>query len=322
MPAGNSRTLLRLAAALAAAPFLSGAVLSRGWGALADVPTLVFPCLWLYLALEGRIALQALSDGQVFVLGSAFSFLYEGLFTKRMQDGLSVSGLDWAAVLGGPLEWGMAAVLWFHCLQALLPRPGREEPPAAPSFWRTALLVVIPAGAGLVYLWKSAFGHYRVEHFLGPLWPLDDLVLLGAAAWLWRSFRKSLSAKADRKPAWVWAAAGLGVWLLGSGLLAQVCDGFSAPKMLFYTVQTFWLAGLGTFLWVTWRDQVLLGDEPVRRSRPVLAAAGLRIAGSLLLLALFGAIDDPRMSFWSGLLCDWPSKMLFYYAFLTSRLEV
>ena len=54
----------------------------------------------------------------------------------------------------------------------------------------------------------------------------------------------------------------------------------------------------------------------------VLAAAAVRVLGSLLLLKFFGAVDDPRMAFWSGLVCDWPSKLLFYYAFLTSRPEV
>ncbi|MCX5797330.1 MAG: hypothetical protein NTY77_17700 [Elusimicrobia bacterium] len=314
----NKRALLRLAAALILGPLLSGLVLSRGVGVLAEWRTLVFPYLWLYLFIEGRVTRRALSDGQVFLLGGAFSFVYDGLLTKRMQDSFAISGLDWVAVLGGPLEWGMTVVVWLHCLQALVPRD--EEPAGLPG--QKALVVGIPALVAVVYLWKSAFGHFRVEHSLGPMWLIDDLLLAGAAVWLWRRYRRSLDEPSYHHPAWVWVLAGLGLWFVGSGLLAEACLGLSAPKVLSYTVETFWLAALGIFSWVTWRDRHIYSDEPMRRSRPVLAAAAFRVFGTLLLLKIFGASDDPRMAFWSGLLCDWPSKVLFYYAFLTSRLEV
>ncbi|MDD5629016.1 MAG: hypothetical protein PHU21_08125 [Elusimicrobia bacterium] len=314
----NKRTLLRLAAALVLGPLLSGLVLSRGVAVFSEWGTLLFPYLWLYLFIEGQGARRPLSDGQVFLLGGAFSFIYEGLLTKRMQDSFSVSGLDWVAVLGGPLEWGMTLVVWQHCLQALLPRD--EEAP--PGLGQRALLAGIPALVAAGYLWKSVFGHFRVEHSLGPMWLIDDLLLAGAAVWLWRRYRRSREEPSYRNPAWLWIFVGLGLWFLGSGLLAELCLGFSAPKVLAYTCETFWLAALGIFLWVTWRDRNIYSDEPVARSRPVLAAAAFRVVGTLLLLKLFGATDDPRMAFWSGLLCDWPSKVLFYYAFLTSRLEV
>jgi hypothetical protein len=309
---------LRLAAAVALGPLLSGLVLSRGLGVLAEWRTLVFPFLWLHLFIESRVRRRALNDGQVFLLGAAFSFVYDGLLTKRMQDGFSVSGLNWVAVLGGPLEWGLTVVVWQHCLQALLRRD--EEPTV--SLGGRVLLAVIPVLVAAVYLWKSVFGHFRVEHFLGPMWLIDDLLLAGGACWMWRLYRRSLDGPSYHNPAWVWVFVGLGLWFRGSGLLAEVCLGWSAPAVLVYTTETFWLAALGIFLWVTWRDRRLVSDDPVRRSRPVLAAAAFRIAGALLLLKLFGAVDDPRMAFWSGLVCDWPSKMLFYYAFLTSRVEV
>ncbi|MBI5239565.1 MAG: hypothetical protein HY926_03770 [Elusimicrobia bacterium] len=314
----NSRALLRLAAALVLGPLLSGLALSRGAGALTEWRTLVFPYLWLYLFIEGRVRRQALNDGQVFLLGAAFSFVYEGLLTKRMQDSFAVSGLDWVAVLGGPLEWGMTVVVWLHCLQALLPRD--EEPASCPG---GGLLVAgIPALVGVVYLWKSVFGHFRVEHFLGPMWLIDDLALAAGAYWLWRRYRRSLEEPAYHNPVWVWVFVGLGLWFLGSGLLAEACLAVESPKVLAYTLETFWLAGLGIFLWVTWRDRRLVSDDPVRRSRPAVASAAFRVLGTLVLLKFFGATDDPRMAFWSGLLCDWPSKLLFYYAFLTSRVEV
>ena len=297
---------------------MSGLVLARGFGALGDWRTLIFPYLWLYLFIEGRVRRQALSDGQVFLLGGAFSFIYDGLLTKRMQDSFSISGLDWVAVLGGPLEWGMAVVVWLHCLQALLPR--EDEPVALPG--QGVVLAGVPVLMGVVYLWKSVFGHFRVEHFLGPMWLIDDVVLVGAAVWLWRRYRRSLREQTYQNPVGVWVFVGLGLWFLGSGLLAEASLGVPAPKVLAYTMETFWLVALGIFLWVTWRDRHTYSDEPVRRSRVVLAAAGFRVVGTLVLLKLFGATNDLRMAFWSGLLCDWPSKVLFYYAFLTSRLEV
>jgi hypothetical protein len=314
----NKRAFQRLVLALILGPLLGGLLLARGVGVFADWRTLVFPYLWLYLFLEGRVTGLALNDGQVFLLGGVFSFIYDGLWTKRMQDSVSFCGLDWLAVLGGPLEWGLVVVVWLHCLQALLPRD--EEAVSLPG--QGAVMAVVPALAGAVYLWKSAYGHFRVEHFLGPLWLADDVVLAGAAVWLWRRYRDSLEERSYQNPAWVWAVVGLGLWFLGSRLLAEACLGMSAPKVLAYTVETFWLAALGIFLWVSWRDRYAHSAEAVRRSRPVLAAAGFRVVGGFVLLKLFGATDDPRMAFWAGVLCDWPSKVLFYYAFLTSRLEI
>ena len=179
------------------------------------------------------------------------------------------------------------------------------------------MIAGIGAVTGMVFLWKSSFGHYRAEHFLGPMWLIDDIALAAAAWGLWRVHRRG-----GAHPRWIWGVAGAGLLLLGSGILAQLCGGFGLSKALFYFVQVLWLGGLGLFLWAAWRGRFGAGGEPVSRSRLVLAAAAVRVGGSLLLLALFGSLDDPRMAYWSGLLCDWPSKLLFYYAFLTSRLEV
>jgi len=303
-------------------PFLSAAVLTRGFAALADWRILVFPFLWLYLFIEERIVSQGLDSGQVFLLGGAFSFVYEGLLTKRMQDGLSFSGLDAASILSSPLEWGMFVVVWFHCLQAVLPREQDAAGARARLPGQKAAAAAIAAVVGLVYLWKTVGGHFRAEHALGPLWLIDDLALAAAAAWLWRRYRRSQDEPGQRKAWWIWAWAGAGLWLLGAGLLAQLCRGLLAPAVLTGTVEVFWFAVLGLCLWGNWRDRQSGGDEPVRRSRLVLAAAALRVGGTLILLTLFGSSADPRLAFWAGLLCDWPAKMLFYYAFLATRLEV
>jgi hypothetical protein len=305
---------LRPVAALALLPFLTGAVLTRGLGAMTEWRGLLFPCLWLYLALEILGRDRQLRDGQVFLLGSAFSFLYDGLWTKKMQEGVALTGLDWVAVLGGPLEWGMIAVLLLHCLRAVAPREASRRPGlgAALLFWSISVCV------SAVFLGKTWFGHFRAEHFLGPMWLLDDALLAVVAVWLWRQYKRGTL---DR-PAWMWGVAGGGLLILGSGMLAQLCGGFSAPKPIFYFVQAGWLGFLAAAGWAFWRDRLRVDEEPVALSRPVLAAAGLRVGGTLLLLAFFGAVNDSRMAFWAGLICDLPSKMLFYYAFLNSRLEV
>lgn len=295
--------------------------MAEGGGVFLDLRYMVFPCLWFYLAGEQALARRRMNDGQLFLLGGVFAFLYEGLFTKGMQDGVSLSGLDWLAVVSGPFEWGMTAVMLFHCLAAFFPR--REGASGWGGMLRSVPIWGIAAGAGAVYIWKTWYGHYQVEYLLGPMWPIADIVLAAAAFGLWRLWRRSLErTDAYRNPAWVWVLAGSGLGVLGHGAAAWAGAGLKAPGVLVYMAQILWLAGLGVILWNTWRDRNAVGDEPVHRSRLVLAAAGLRVAGALLLLFLFGPSGDESMAFWSTLVCDLPSKFLFYYAFLTSRLEV
>lgn len=310
-----NRSFQRLVAALVLALFLNGEVLSRGFWAFGDFGTILFPYLWFYLIVESLSARSRLKDIQLFLLGGAFSFLYDGLFTKRMQDGLSLVGLDWFAILGGPFEWGMIAVVWFHCLDAVFPR----KEAAGKGFLRTAVITAISLGAIAGYLWKTTYGHYRVQNMLGPLWFLDDIVLACAAWGMWRLSQKSFSEKSQGRPLWLWGLAGAGLWLLGFSLLAQVFSGYS-PKAA-YAIQIVWLGGIAYFLRSVWQCRCF-DDKVVRLSRPVLAAAAFRVAGTLLLLLLFGSGWDVRTAFWSGILCRGPSLMLFYGAFLTSKLEV
>lgn len=319
MPLRNKGAVGRLAVALALLPLLSGAAVTRGWAVFVDPASLLFPCLWFILLLENRVSSGRLSDGRAFILGSGFSFFYEGLWTKRMQDPAALSGLDWAAVLGGPLEWGMLAVLLLHVLRVVVPRfPG--EPDRRPS-WTGPLLVSIGAGAGLVYAWKSVFGHYRAEHCLGPMWLLDDVALAAAGVCLWRGRGRDRDAPIAARPLWIWSVAAAGLFLLGSGLVAQFCAAWGMARGPALAAQVFWLVVLGVFLWAA-RREPFGAAESVACSRPILVAAAVRVGGTLLLLGLFGSHDDPRMAFWSGLLCDWPSKLLFYYAFLTTRVEL
>lgn len=321
-PAGGLRLLVGVLLGMAlGADLLVGdlSVMGACW-------LLLFPYLFLFLIADGLIGKHRLSDAQVFLLGSAFSLLYLGVYTKEMQSGLALSGIDWVAVMGGPLEWGMRLVLWFHCLSALFAR--REEP--LESNWAVGVVVgLIGALAVFILLFKSYFGYYQAERLLGALWPMTDVFLLGLAWLLWSRLRLSIARAARsstyryQNPLWVWVVAASGLWLLGSGLLARLAEGFELPPPLFYSVQAAWSLGLGVFGYTSWRDRAAFDDAPKRRSSALLAAAGLRILGTLVLLKLFGAAsENPRAGFWGSLLVDLPSKLLFYYAFLTSRLEV
>ncbi|MFA6002865.1 MAG: hypothetical protein WC881_02235 [Elusimicrobiota bacterium] len=310
-----------MAAALFLLPFLGNAILVRGPGVFLDLRYMLFPCLWFYLVGEQLLERQRMNDGQVFLLGGAFAFWYEGLFTKGMQDGIAWSGLDWLAVISGPFEWGMIAVMLFHCLAAVSPRC--EAGSGLGGLLRSAAIVIIAAGAGAVYVVKTWYGHYQVEYLLGPMWVIADIATAAMGFGLWRLWRRSLASEsAYRNPAGVWILAGLGLGLLGYGLLAGVGAGLNAPSALVYMAQAIWSVGLGIGLWNSWRGRQACSDEPVPRSRLVLAAVGLRVTGALLLLFLYGPSGDESMAFWSTLICDFPAKLLFYYAFLTSRLEV
>lgn len=323
----TKRELLRLGLGLFLGLALSAELLTGGLGAMSHWWRMAFPYALVLLMAEALTASWALNDSQLFLLGSGFSFLYEGVYAKSMHDGYSYFGLEWASVLGGPLEWGLLLVLWFHTLDALAPRP--EETKRKPH-WGTLFAASCIAGAAvLVYALKAAFGYYQADRLLGAFWWLLDLAFVGAAWFFWKRLRLSVErARASegyrhRPGTWVWVLAVLGLWLLGTGLLAQITSGFDLGQPLFYSGQLIWVGALAAAAWGSWKYRLVMDEEPVRRSRLVLAAAGIRIVGSLLILWLMGpAHEDARAAFLAEFFCDLPSKALFYYAFLTRRLVV
>lgn len=311
------RAGIRLAVGVLLGLLLGSDLILGGFGALGHVWLFLFPYLFLFLLADSLIERRRFNDVQVYLLGAVFSLIYLGVYTKEMQTSFSILGIDWVATLGGPLEWGMRLVVWFHCLAVLFPR---GEAPRRPHWAAWGAAGLIGSCAVLVCLFKSYFGHYQAERLLGAFWPLTDIFFMGLAWLLW-SRLKLRSAR--QTPFWIWLVAGAGIWLSGSGLLARMAEGFELPHPLFYMIQLTWTGGLAVFGFTSWRDRAAFDDEPLPRSRPVLAAALLRILGVLVMIKLFGpAEENPRAGFWSGVFCDLPSKLLFYYAFLTSRLEV
>jgi len=66
-----------------------------------------------------------------------------------------------------------------------------------------------------------------------------------------------------------------------------------------------------------------VAEEPVKDSSLILYAAAWRVAGSIaIVLAYHPAIFDERAAEAYSVLIDLPSRALFSYAFLTSRLDV
>jgi hypothetical protein len=272
----------RLAVGLALGLLLDPGIFAASWWRWA------FPWLLLYL-LADRAAARGESDARVFLLGAAFSFLYNGAYTKEMHDGFSFGGLSLPGLLSSPLEWGMVAVLWLHLTDAVFPR--REPAP----FWTLPLAAVTALiGAG-VYAMRFAFDHFEGDKLLGAFWPLYDLLFAGAAGAVYKA-----------GPGAAWPLIGAGLWILAARLIAVL----PVPSPLQWTLQLAWSGLLGAAGWTTWRDRSAFDDEPRRRDRLILASAALHAAS-----CFFSASPV-------SLLFDLIGKLLFSYAFLTRRLAV
>lgn len=272
----------RLAVGLALGLALDPGVLEGGlW-------TWLFPWVLLYL-LADRAAQRGGGDVKVFLVGAAFSLVYNGAYTKDMQNGFARFGLSPFGLLASPLEWGMVAVLWLHLTDAVLPRRDRQP------LWASLLGAFVAGSAAVVYGVRLAYDHFPGEKFLGPFWFLYDL-LFAAGAWA--------LARAPHES--VWPVVGAGLWVLAARLIA----GLPVPGVLVWTLQLAWAALLGCAGWVTWRDRRAFDDEPRRADRVALTAAGLHGLSALVGFS------------WLSLPFDLASKLVFAYALLTRRLRV
>ena len=300
---------------------MSAEVMSGGFGVFLDVRLVLFPYLCLFLLVDHLISRHGLTDSHVFALGAGLSVLYFGLYRKDMHDGFALLGVNWVALLGRPLEWGMIFVLWFHCLAALFPR-GRHLYERRFRGW--VLVAAIAAAAAATYAFKIHHGLYRGETLLGPFYIFVDTILAALALrFLWR-LRRTWGAELRLKDSrWIWGWAGVILWMMGAQILAEMSGIWKATEGFFYFLQFGWVIGLVAAGGLAWRRRPKAQDEEVSASRPMLAAGGLRILGSVLLVLLVGPTDRfPEMNILAGLLCDLPSKALFFYAFFTTRLEV
>ncbi len=315
--------LARALAAAALALLISGDVARLGWDAIGPWH-FVFPYLWLFILLEAGRARRRIEDGTVFLAGAAMAMLYGGIYAKDLQHGFHPFGIDWLGTVGAAFDGGMVALLALHVADRLVPRG--EEEPAEMGLLTMVFLIFCLGAAAAVYGAKTSFNFYRADRMLGPSWLLADLLFAGAAWTLardaWRCSESEDEAERGRER-WVWCLAAFAVWLPGARLVARACAAVELPGVLLYFFVGAWTLGAGGLFWRLWRERGHADLFPVPGSRPATAAALWRAAGALLLVAALGAdLNEARAAGIFSAAIDWPSRALFAWAFLTSRLRV
>jgi len=314
---------MRALVAALLALLISGDIARLGWDAV-GLWHFAFPYVWLFVALEACRARRRVEDGVVFLAGAAMAMAYGGIYAKDFQHGLHPLGIDWLGAVCGAFDGGMTTVLALHAAERLRPRV--ERGPAEMGMLTVVFLVFGLGAAAAIYGVKTQFNFYRADRMLGPSWLFADL-LFAAAAWTFarRAWKRSESdepAEEFREP-WVWVLAAFAVWLPGARLTAAVCGAMGLPAVLTYFFVGAWTAAAGTVSWRLWRERAHAELSPASGSRPALAAGLWRALGTLLLVAALGAdLNEPRAAGIFSAAIDWPSRALFAWAFLTSRLEV
>lgn len=313
--------LARALGAAALALLISGDVVRLGWDAV-GLWHLVFPYLWLFLLLEAGRARRRIEDGEVFLAGAAMAMLYGGVYAKDLQYGPHPFGVDWLGTLCALFDGGMTAVLAFHAADRVRPRGDGE--PAEMGLLTIVFLVFSLGAAAAVYGVKTALNFYRADRMLGDSWLVAD-ILFAAAAWVlarraWA--RTEEDGEAGREP-WVWALAAFAVWLPGARLIARACMAVELPGVLLYFFVGSWTAAAAWLFWRLWKERAHNDPSVVSGSRPALASALWRAGGAVILALWLGAdLNDSSAAGLFSAFIDWPTRALFAWAFLTSRLKV
>lgn len=313
--------LARALGAAALALLISGDVVRLGWDAVGPWH-LVFPYLWLFLLLEASRARRRIEDGEVFLAGAAMAMLYGGVYAKDLQYGPHPFGVDWLGTLCALFDGGMTAVLAYHAADRLRPRGDGE--PAEMGMLTIIFLVFSLGAAAAVYGVKTALNFYRADRMLGDSWLVADVVF-AAAAWVlarraWT--RTEEDAERGREP-WVWGLAAFAVWLPGARLIARACMAVELPGVLLYFFVGSWTASAAWLFWRLWKERGHFEPSVVSGSRPALASALWRAGGAVILALWLGAdLNDSSAAGLFSALIDWPTRALFAWAFLTSRLKV
>lgn len=319
----------RAFAAAALALLIGGDSVRLGWDAI-GVWHFLFPYLWLFVLLEAARAKARVEDGEVFLAGAAMAMLYGGVYAKDLQHGLHPFGIDWPGSVCAAFDWGMTAVLALHVAERAFPReraaPDDSEEPAgpAPQVLTLSFLAFTAGTAAAVYAVKTAFNFYRADRMLGPTWLVSDLLFLAASALLARrAWREAREEEAGQRPPWVWALAGFVVWLPGASLVGRACLAAGLPSVLMYFFVGAWSAVSWGLCWRLWRERGHAETRPLSGAKPAMTAALWRAGGALMLIATLGYdLNAERTAGLFSVLIDWPSRALFAWAFLTSRLRV
>ncbi len=313
--------LARALVAAALALLISGDPARLGWGAL-TFWHILFPYLWLFVLLESGRARRRIEDGEVFLAGASMAMLYGGVYAKDLQHGLHPFGVDWLGSVCSIFDGGMTAVLALHVADRLKPRDdGVPEEMGMPA---GIFLIFTLSAAAAVYGVKTALNFYRADRMLGSTWLAADILFLCAAWALARRARSRSEEESDSgREFWVWGLSAFAVWLPGARLVARACMAVELPGVLLYFFVGAWTAGAAGLFWRLWRERDLGDPLPVSGSRPASVAALWRAAGALLLVVALGAdLNDVSAAGIFSAAIDWPSRALFAWAFLTSRLTV
>lgn len=313
--------LSRAAVQAVAALLLSGALVTRGpWGLLKFWDWAI-PYLALFLSVELALRRRQGGAARVFGLGAAFAFLYEGVYTKTVIDGLGFMGVDTAALAAACFDWGMLAVMAAHILSARFPRRDPVDGPdliaGLPAMGALSFLGLV---MGVIYLIKSYFGHYIVERMAGPTWLITDIGFTICAVLL---TRRVLDRDPHEPPSWSYLAGGVLVWMPGNQILQTWGEEFSWPMPVTILLSLLWAAGVVLAFRNLWAGRLHVDEAPRRASPALFYAAAWRLVGGAALLAAYApAIFDERAAAAYAVLIDIPSRAAFCYAFLTSRLDV
>lgn len=312
--------LARALATAALALLISGDPARLGWDA-AGLWHFVFPYLWLFVLLESFRARRRIEDGEIFFAGAAMALLYSGVYAKDLQFGSNPFGVDWLGIPAVLFDGGMTAVLASHLVARLRPRP-EVEPEAR---LRAILFLVFGLGTAItVYATKTGFNFYRAERHLGATWLVADIAFV-AGAWRLAQLARERSEEREEpgREAWIWAVAGYSAWLPSVRVVARFCAAMGLPAVLLYFFVASWTAGLAYLCRQLWRERGHADPAPRAVSRPAALAAGWRITGAFLLILVMGAdLNDSRAAGLFSILIDCPTRALFAWAFLTSRLKV
>lgn len=311
----------RLRPALAAllALLIGGDLAARGFWESLDVWRYLFPYLWMFLAFEALRARRSLRDFEAFLVGAAVGLFHDGVYAKVLQEGASFLGIDWLGSVCAAFDWGIITVLSLHAAGALLPREETEHRLKLPEL---AGLVILPGLAFCGYLIKTISGRYRFERMIGETWLAADILFLIAAVLLIRHAlaRADEEGTAERGRGF-WFLAAFCVWLPGAQALGRFAQLWPWPFVLSLVVG--WTVAVGWGGWLIWKERAIADRATRRVSRLMLGAAGWRAAAAVLILLLWAPGEvDARASFVFSVLVEMPTRLVFAYAFLTSRVEV
>jgi len=311
----------RLRPVLAAllALLIGGDLAASGFSGLFDVWRFIFPYLWLFLVFEVLRSRRRLLDTEAFLIGAAVGLLHDGVYAKILQDGAFFLGLNWLGSLCAAFDWGLTAVCALHVADALWPREELERPLGVVEL---AGLVVPVAMALCGYLINTVFNRYRFERMLGSTWLIADILFAVAAGLLFkRAFSRAFADDIPDREGWIYALTAFCAWLPGAQGLARLSRDESGLFTLCLVVV--WGVVVGGAVWRFWRRRGFIEPSPRRASRPILGVAVWRLAGAILLLFFLGPFEvDGRMALAYSLLVEMPSRLVFSWIFLSSRLRV